>query len=268
MLRSFAFIAVFLVATPANAQRECQSYVGQTITPFTFEQALARLPIIAPRGEYETTAQYEARRSEAIAGLEPLIILKDPEDPERCIRYVADAGLLGIQSCAFDNTDFGAWSAFYGSPHEQALNANVDPSRNIDVVISQRATPSGTYQGQNAFGAIWTVTRVSSATQAIFEGPSVGVGLFPETGSDHIVAFLDVTPEEARLIKPRLKLAFVVSAREPFVVQTTHPGRVPVTIQNPYDFTVASTVIIGDIQCGLVLDSGNIVLGAASAWRD
>lgn len=266
MLRLLTVAAVFLVATRANAQQECEAYVGQTVTPHTFEQALTRVPNVAARGEYETTAQYEIRRNAAMADLAPLIILKVPEDRERCIRYIADASLLGIQACAFDNADFDAWTAFYGSPHGQSLDASTDYSSNIDVVISQLATPLGTYQGQNAYGATWTVTRVSSATQAIFERHDevFAGGLFSEAGSDHVVVFLDMPPEEARLMKPALKLAFVVSPREPFVVQTTYSGRVPVIIQNPYDFTVTSTVVIGDIQCGLVLDAGNHVLGAAS----
>jgi hypothetical protein len=194
------------------------------------------------------------------------MILKSPEDRDRHIRYDADAGRLAIQSYAFDNTSFDAWTAFYGTPYAASLNAST--IGNIDAVISQRDTPNGTYEGQNAYGARWTITRINRTTQAIFDrtlGPREGVfgGLFPSADSTPYVAgYIDMPPEVAQRVKPALKLAFVVMPREPFIIRNTFPGRGRITIQNPRDVTETATVLIGDIQCGLVLDTSNHVLGA------
>jgi hypothetical protein len=256
MLKPLLFASACLGSTSALAQQQCQS----------FEQAVQRLPNVAPRGEYETTAQYEARRSASVGGSGPLIILKTPEGRDKYIRYDADAGRLGIQTYAFDNTGFDAWYAFYGTPAAQAL----DPSTlgNLDVVISQDEKAAGTYQGQNAYGARWTVTRINRTTQAIFDRaltPREGMsrGLFPSADSaPYMAGFLEISPEEAQRIKPVMKLAFVVEPREPYVVRNNYSGRGRITIQNPNDVTENSTVLIGDIQCGLALDANNKVLGA------
>ena len=263
MLRTILFASACLVATAAGAQTQCQSYAGQTIAPLTFDQALTRMPSLAPRGEYETTAQYEARRAAAGGGRGPLVILKQPENRDTFIRYDADNGRLGIQGYAFDNTNFDAWTALYGTPHADTLNPSTIGNR--DVVISSRDTPAGTYQGRNAFGATWTVTRINRTTQAIYEGPQPGLttSLFPSAErSTNIVGYLDMSPEVAQRAKPTLKLAFVVEPREPFVVRRTYAGRGRITIQNPRDVTENTIILVGDIQCGLVLDATNRVLAA------
>jgi hypothetical protein len=253
--------ACFL-ASAANAQ-QCDTYSGQTVSPLTFEQAVARVPSVAPRGEYETTAQYEARLAAATGGRGPLIILKQPENRDDYIRYDADNGRLAIQSYAFDNTNFDPWTAVYGTPHARTLNPSTIGNR--DVVISSREVPTGTYEGRNAFGARWTVTRITRTIQAIYEGPEQGLttSLFRNVErSTNIVGYLQMPPEVAQRTKPTLRLAFVVEPRFPFVVRNTYAGRGRITIQNPRDVTESLTMIVGDIQCGLVLDGGNRVLGA------
>jgi hypothetical protein len=266
MIKTTLAFGVLVWAASAYAQSECQGYTGQSVAAVTFDQALKGLPSVAPRGEYETTAQYEARRNAETGEVGTIIILKEPEDRDRHIRYDADTGRLYIHAYAFDNTNFEPWRAFYDTPAGKSLDADV--ISNVDVVISQSKTTKGTYEGQNAYGARWTVNAITRTTQAIFDRrlmPSEGfsVNLFHTThGPSSVVGSLNLSPEEAQRIKPLMQLAFVVLPRYPYVVRNTYKGRGRVTIQNPFDITEVTTVLIGDIQCALALDNQNKVLGS------
>lgn len=266
MLKKVMLVAAVLtIGTRANAQ-QCESYLGQTSSPLTFEQAIAQVPSVAPRGEFETTAQYEARRASASGTRGPLVILKEPEDRADNIRYDADNSRLGIRTYAFDNTNFDPSWGLQGTPYAEMLNPST--LANIDVVINQQDEPNGTYEGRNAMGASWTVTRINRVTQAIFERPLSArdyrnSGLFPVADSaPYFVGYIDMPPEVAQQLKPSLNLALVVEPREPFVVENTYDGRGRITVQNPIDVTNQLTVLVGDIVCGLVLDSTNRVLAA------
>jgi hypothetical protein len=267
MIKMALFFVAPVALTSSAQSQQCTTYVGQTVTPLTFDQAISHIPNVAPRGEYETTAQYEERRRAAGVGSGgPLIIVKTPENRDRYIRYDADAGRLAIQTYAFDNTGFDAWTALYGTPYIQALNPST--LGNFDVVISEREVATGTYQGRNGFGATWPVTRVTRTLQAIYErprGPRDGItsGLFPSADeAPHVVGYLEMPPEVAQRTKPTMKLAFVVVPRDPYVIRSSYAGRGNITVQNPFDVTYTTTILVADVQCGLALDASNRVLGA------
>lgn len=266
MLKFLAFGMLSALSSTVSAQSPCAQFQGQTLSPLSFEEALSKLPDSAPKGEFETTAQYESRRTSPIGRPGLIVVQKSPEDRAEYIRYDADTQQLGVKTYAFDNTSFDAWSAFYSTPHAATLNAST--LGNIDVVISQSEKLNGTYEGQNAYGAKWTVVRVNRNTQAIYDRAtnsreSMLGGLFPAADkSPYMVGYLNMPSEAAQQLKPTLKLAFAISPKEPFVVRRTFAGRGKVTIQNPRDVTETATVLIADIQCGLVLDGANKVLGA------
>lgn len=49
--------AVELAKSPQGQM--CESYVGRTIKPVTFDAAAAKFPAVSPKGEYEKTEAYE-----------------------------------------------------------------------------------------------------------------------------------------------------------------------------------------------------------------
>lgn len=250
-------------APPPPPRDACASYVGNTVTPQTFSAVVNSLGIVSPRGEFETTAQYQARIASANA-TGPRIISKNIEE-QRFIQYDADNSRLRIQSYAFSNRQIDYWGAFYAA-RPPGLEAST--SSNIAVLISQVSNPTGTYLAQNAFGARWTVTRVSRTSDAIFERRA-GIGtrgsdrLFRNDngGVDSFIGELRLSPDEAQRLRPQLRIAFVVEPRAPFLVTGTHqPGEV--TIRNPFDTTETFRVLIADIQCGLLMDNTNKVLAS------
>lgn len=248
----------------------CASYAGQTVAPITIDAAMARYAGMTPRGEFESTAEFEARRARA-GGTGPLIIGKIP-DPERYgdpngrgdfFRYDADRQVLRIISYAFDNKNFTMDDIFgYGAPMYREGDYTPRFS-NVDVVISETNRPLGSYRGRNAFGVAATVIRVNRTLSAIYDRPLPGTseGLFPHVGPDNVVGELHMDPVTARHAKLTMRVAFVVVPKEPFVVShTTSPSTA--TIDNPQEVTVTTRVLFADIQCALLLDERNTVLGA------
>lgn len=250
-----------VLAGSAPVQSSCQSYVGTIVKPIAFSEAVKGFANLKPKSEFETTAAYEVRRQAALPDLSgPIIVAKNPEDIKYFV-YDADTQKLRILSYAFDNTGFLAWEAFYAA----GLNDKIDSSTysNIDVVISQNEKITGTYEATNGYGAKTQVTKIERSVEAIFDrkDSSITGYLFPQAQkSPYAVGELSLTPEIAQMLKPKLNLAFVVAPKEPyFVAGSTGVGKT--TISNPTDITMKFSVMIADIQCGLLMDSDGKVLG-------
>jgi len=247
----------------AKAQDQCASYVGTTIAPISFDSATSKFGKLQPKGEFETTVQYEARKAAALQGSTgALIISKAPED-RKYIEYNADTQKLRVLSYAFHNSNFDPWTAFYSAKIDKSvLDANT--SGNYDVVISQTDLPTGTYTGTNSFGAKTRIVKVTRTTKAIFDrkAPSIlNDYLFPAAAKEPVVGEFSLPPAEAAVLKKTMKLAFVVVPKEPYLVRSTSSRGRP-TIQNPRDITENFSILIADIQCGLATDASNKVIGA------
>lgn len=253
-------IIPFLVA-PASAENStsaCPSYVGTTVAPLTFDEAVAKLPKVSPKGEFETTAEYQARF--AAAGGGGLLIVGKAPDDRKFFTYDADHGKLSVEPYAFRNWDLSAWYALHNT-------AGLEPSTlyNVDVVISRGFHIVGSYMGQNGFGAQARIVERQSVVHAIYDRPIgvdeelKGTGLF--LNNDEVVGTLDMPPSEAQALKPKLSVAFVVLPKEPYLVHSHYKVGEP-TIDAPIDETEIATVMIADIRCGLLLDGSNKVIGA------
>lgn len=259
-----------LLASGAAAEDACSAYVGQTVQVTTFDQAIANLPKIAPKGEYETTAAYEARKAAATGGSNgKLIISKSVNRPPEgsmdapYIRYDADAGQLNISTFAFSGDGFNIWSAVYLAGLSDQVPVNT--GSNVMVVVSQVEKDVATYKGTNAFGTSATITSVARTSRIILEGGMEGFsrGMFPSAENQPwIVGSLKMSPEEAQRLKPSLRLAFVVQPKDPFLFKDVHRLGDEPTLDSPYDIKDFYTVLIADIQCGLLLDGTSKVLGA------
>lgn len=246
---------------PASPAQQCASYVGQTVQPRSFNDAIAPFARLTPRSEFETTAQFEARQAQALGGATgPLIIERVPQSRDH-FRYDADAHAMHISSLAFGGPNSTAWDAFYSLGLDQR-HAVITGGSNIDVVISSDERVTGRYQGQNSFGANATVEEVTWTTTSIFErAPDHSRGrvtLFPGDGD---VGFLVMSPEEASQMKPNLRTAFVAVPFAPYVLKGSHPYGRP-SVRSPKKVTIDFTILMADIQCGLVMDQQGRVLGA------
>lgn len=249
-----------------GSSMSCQHYVGQVIEPKTFDAAVAAYAAIPSKSEFETTAQFQARKAAALANVEAgdLIVALNPTD-RKYFQYDADAQVLRIIRYAFDNVSFAAWEAFYSAGLYNKIP--VSTAFNIDLVVSQEDRETGTYEASNAYGAKAQILKIDRTSKVIFQraARSYDDQLFPSANKEpYSVGQLQLSPEQAIALKPGLKLAISVSPKEPFFVSGTHkPGKT--TLQNPRDISEHFSVLFADFKCGLVTDAENKVLGAYPA---
>ncbi|BAI95711.1 hypothetical protein Sj15T_00600 [Sphingobium sp. TA15] len=253
-----AIVGALLISAPiaAHAQSSCASYTGTTVAPLSFDQAIASIKPVAPKGEFETTDAYQARLA-AGAASGPLIISKKIEGAEY-LSYNADKAAFEVKSYLFDNSNFSAWDTFYWAKSD----VKASTIGNLDVAISSSEVATGTYSAQNGFGARTTVTKLTRTEKAIFdrETASYGEQLFI-ANKDAIVGEVPMSVAEAQSFKPQAKIAFVVVPKLPYVVRANFPQG-ETTISNPTDVRVNSTVLVADIQCGLLMNGTNRVIAS------
>jgi hypothetical protein len=249
------------IAFGAETATRCSQWQGRVASVVTFDSAVEKFRSIGPKGEFETTAEYEARRSRVIgASGTPVVILNRSEDP-KFFEYDADTATLRVVRYAFSNRGMDYWSAFYTANQKDKFD--VSTGFNLAFVASMSEVPVGTYQASNAYGAKAEITRLERTVKAVFErGAKLDEALFPNTERPpFVVGTIKMKPDEARRIKPGLKTGFLVKPKAPFLISGRH--RVgTTTIQNPYEVTESFQILIADIQCGFLLDSDNKVLGA------
>lgn len=243
----------------------CVNLPEGPIAPVTFDQAIATLSDTGAglvKDEFETTAQFEARRA-AAGGAPSSLLVSLTVDPEY-VSYNADTGSFAIQSYAVANIGADWFTAFYGSPHYNTIeHASYG---NIAMVLSSTDRANGTYTGQNAYGASWEVTRVNRTVNAIFESkpPRYGVNLWGNSSANSSPTWnLPVPVEEARQFKSKLRAAVLIVPKAPFFFENTQPSSARVTIQNPREITQISRIIVADIQCVVFTDDANNVLLSA-----
>lgn len=233
--------------------------------PKAFDTVVVGFAALSPKGEFESTAQYNARRLVAIGDLagKPVLIAKEPESPDYFV-YDADTRKLTIKTYAFSNMPFVFWSAFYEVGLHDSLDVGVH--NNLGVIISQSGTLGNKYRATNGFGARVDVRIEQRVSKAIYERrddeeyPNNGLfpGAFKRKGD---LGQLELSPPEAQQLKPQLSLAFVVVPKAPYFVSGVHKP-FKVTFSNPRDVSESFAILVADIQCGLVLDGTKKVIAA------
>lgn len=242
-----------------DPQKQCDSYVGKIITPITFDQAVASLNIPKPKGEFETTAAYQARIVGAGATT-PLIIGKQPESADY-LEYDADRQAFAVKSFFFHNAILPAWETFYHAKNGVEAHATYSPFSNIHVVVSDIETATGSYLAQNGFGAKARVTNTTRTIKAVFERKSTDYKEDLFNSDDSEIGYVSVPISKAQAFKKQARSAFVVVIKEPYLTRASFAYG-DVTINNPTDVRIDATVLHADIQCALLTDGSNKVLTA------
>lgn len=260
---SIAVVCVLLGAFPETVAAECSRFVGTNIEARDIDDVFQPFVAVGPKDEFETTAEYEARKAQAMEGLRaPLVIRKAPEN-SKYITYDADSQMLHIASYAFHNTGLNSDALFgYGAPYEGVLRKGIT---NFEVVIEEDEEITGTYRASNAYGAETDVAKVFRKTRGIYEGParSSAYGLFPNADSrPYFAGSIPMDAATARASKDEIQLAFVVEPKAPYFLTAVYDYPSNPTISNPREVKNEVSVLIGDIQCGLVMMPDGRVLGA------
>ncbi|MCA1807044.1 MAG: hypothetical protein LC687_04235 [Actinobacteria bacterium] len=231
------------------------------------------MPKVPTKGEFETTDEYDQRSNAAVSSVaaSPLIIPVAVPEKERngVFVYDADRQVMRVKNYAFSA---GICPGLGCLGHDR---------RGIEAVVSETEKVTGSYVGTNAFGVKAKVVQSLRTLEVLYEPKDAPKGLdsvsrigweldhddavFPKpagvVGYWYPVVEFSIGTDDARKLKPNLRTVVVISPQEPFVVKGTKAPLAP-TINLPSSTTVAYTLLVGDVLCGLVLDGSNKVVAA------
>lgn len=239
----------------------CKSYVGKPVAPTTFAALAVSLPKVATKGEFETTAQFQARiASTAPRGPAKLAVLVLPVD-RSFVRYDADIGAMFVSAGSLNS---GEYSDETGAEISAIMATRSISSKGTPVFVEQRSKVVRTYAAQNLFGASFRVTEIDRTTHAVH---LANVRLFPfaKRDSSPIMSF-EVSQALARRTKETLRLALIIKPKAPFVLSYTFEGSNPTALE-PNHYTDRATVMVAEAQCALVLDDHNQVIASADTGK-
>lgn len=257
-----AVAATMALPGAALSQNRCDHYVGETVSPVSFSTAVSPLARLTPRSEFESSADYAARVAAVVGteGSSPLIIAKAPQRPY--IEYNADTQRLRISEWAFGH-HLDAAMTLIGTSYWNTLHPSA--GHNIDVVVSDPDTLVGAYEAVNSFGVRARIRRFRRITSAIFDraGQPGEDELFPSATEEtsFFAGEIPMTPSRARVLEPNISLAIVAVPKAPFLITGSRIAETP-TLDRPRRVDENFTVLVADIQCGLVLDESHKVLAA------
>lgn len=255
------------VASGAASADQCNAFVGQKPDILSFDAIAKSLPKdLGPKGEYETTDQYEARLSATSAKAADTLVMDRPVNRQTFpdpLRYDADGGVLLIRSSAFDwgTTNWSIRLILAGHRH---LSATLD-SWNVATVISRPDRVTGSYEASNAFGMSKTVHKVTRSNDSIFirAGTRDDHAMF-SAGEDLVLGSVPMTPEVAKVAKSRIRFALVVKPKWPFLISGSDQLGAP-TLSDPRKVTENYRIMFADVSCGLVLDGGEVLAAFPAA---
>lgn len=249
----------------ASAQA-CDSYLGQVITPVSFDQvraALSRLP--TQRNEFETTPQFNARVADALDNTAGTYIVRATFN-SKYATYDADHQQFRVESYAIGEGQ-PYWTSVFRYDNPISGQVDFDSYYNIALTVSGSKT-AGTYVGSNAFGVTARVTETRSNHKAIFDRKAAyGEDLYSPPGSDlfsdRIIAEIPADPATAPRLKKTMKAAVVIAPRSPWVGEGRGYVNTP-TIDNPRTLEQVVSAVFADIQCALITDGTNKVIAAVT----
>lgn len=247
------------LSAPALA-RDCSNFVGELVSPLTYAQAVAQLPKIAPKDEFETTIDYQKRIANITNPSTNMIIHKDFEKVDGYeLEYNADRQVMKVHQFLLHNYNpsFGLiWSTM---PDLEKLYGVVPSIRGVGTTTSVIKRFGKSKLVQNGFGAAFRLTEGSTIENAIYEGPSPDFddGIFEQS----YVGEFHISPESARLLKTNPRTALVIQPKLPFFISVTGE-RSSGSIRYPFAMTTTLNTIFADIKCALILAPTNRVVAS------
>jgi hypothetical protein len=252
-----AFAALLIFPSVAQAQ-SCDALIDQTIVVSTFEDIVGKIPHVEPKGEFETTAQFEARKASASVSLptSPFFVNLSTEVMMNNLKYDADRGVFRLNSYTFNASSYDSEiNRGFKSPFREMEKSNY---RMVGVKLKSETKTLRSYEASNGFGAVTVVNEQTVTNYELFEGFRHGSlldsGLWEKGGSSSdVVGEIAMPPAEAQLAKPHLRAAIMFFTKDPYYIDINSFGPLP-TRDSPYDITYRTMAIVGDMQCALIYD--------------
>ncbi len=256
---------------------ECPA-VGDVVTFRNVEEVYASMSTASAaitesdltKGEFETTAQFEARKARAMAAAMAAMAAADLRRPvllggiytPRYAEYDADNERFIIRTDAWDN-GFIRWR-YVLCGGVLSCEFEPEPRRGLGnraVVMAADQKDGGSYRASNAFGAEVTVRVTRSTEYGVFDEPLRGEyeASEPEWAheltmgeDDRPAVVLPVPLQHAPELKDTMRVGVLVRPKEPFTARGFY------SISSEYGIT--AHIIVADILCAVITDRDRGVL--------
>lgn len=242
----------------------CEPYIGTVVSTTDIDDAMAPFRKIAPKGEFETTDQFNARQKAAIDKFASVMIFRKVPENRQSLVYNADTQILSISKDAIENKYINISHILF--PIKENIIEEINARRyNLETVVEEDDVLVGSYQASNAFGAKTEIWKILRKTRILYEYNSTKVSdksIFPKSENDlSFISSIPMTPNEAMRLKPLIKFGFVAIPKPPYFMSATGYQTAP-TFSNRKEVINEVSAIVADIKCVLVLDQVNKVLDA------
>ncbi|MGV6820262.1 MAG: hypothetical protein ACWA5T_07150 [Parvularcula sp.] len=269
MKKAIVLSATSLVLLTAPALAQCSYKVGDTVSMQYGEALVERLQTYresTAKSEFETTAEYEARRSKVSGELGPRrrTVVRGPFNLDY-VYYNADESAFWVAGYAFDN-----WSPDWAEALPASIlqmNKRFKPALVRGVGVQYRKLPPmGTSPARTISTALFRDYKGFSPYRVDLEWQFDGREVFPNakpskeltTWGDGYMPYsffrVSVPRDTARIIKKDLRVAYEVTPREPFLYRSTEK------VGNESDPDQVDLVAVY-MHCGLITDGSNRVWG-------
>ncbi len=269
----FATGIAFSMALGAPAFSECSTKVGARIelsAPALVAQKLSAAG--DTKGEFETTAEFQARVATSHANATgQKIVVESTLDPEN-MRYDADGGRFELSQYAWANTS-GSFDKLFPSGNEYGVPpvSLIDETHGLGLGVTEKVV--GTYQASNSYGNSVEVSRIDRIRYGLFDrvakkDEATWSFEYPANGSyldntyKHAGVFLTMDPATAKEIKPQLRVGVEFSPKKPFLANGTDYWEP--RIDRPTEISETIQAFIGDIACAVITDGQGVVLKTVS----
>lgn len=240
-----------------------ESLKGKAITITPFETIANVVPIVAPKDQFETTAQYEARKAAAVPQFsnEPIFVRVETVGSNNdLLKYDADRGGFIIDQNALGGSHFNV------SQYDLFKTLSSDyRDRYFGAYLKILRKRTGSYKASNTFGTEVEITTIDETDYVIVGGHGrldFGKSTLLAGADGSATGFLPAPQNTARELSKRLRAAIMFTPMAPYYATGESNGLKP-TVRNPYEEHITTKAIIGDMKCSVIYDGAdNTVLWA------
>jgi hypothetical protein len=256
---TFPSLALLLALTSPVSEGRCGSYVGRNVDTRTFDEVRSALPIVAERGPYESTADYQRRLSGAAGGVQdPVVVRRTTNRKGDGLSYDPDRQILTVYGSAFGT---GEINFSHIAPLRPADRLDDNFTGAIGFLVGLAEIGQDAYEAGNAYGARVTVTRTTRRVHAIWErAGKLGQSQFLGVSQFKPVARLRMGPDAAKDIIEGGGGAILFVPKSPY--QASGTSTLDANFARPRERVDMISVIIADVQCAFLLNRVGTVVHA------
>ena len=257
-------LASSLPSSLADAKGQCSSQSGQAVQFKSPPEVASMVGGGAlEKGEFETTAEFEARKSSMTKGISGQTLLVEVSSDPDYIDYDADHERFKVSQYAWANIvgNFHAVGALWRLSPTGSISV-IDDVYGLGILKEERAT--GTYDGSNAYGTTVKVTQIERTLYSLFDKmgqPKHPTWKFDYTelnSTDRGGIYVEAKRAVAPQLKTTMRFGIEFAPRDPFLVLgRQHFGP---NIDRPTDIMETILVMTGAMKCLVVTDKDGRVL--------